>query len=62
MSFCVNRFWPIIRVANNSQENITILHVPHIGFLCYFIDSDKLLLLRIWLENKGLKDFVKLDV
>ena len=28
-------FKPIIRVANNSQEKFTILHVPHIGFLCY---------------------------
>ena len=23
------------RVENNSQEKFTILHVPHIGFLCY---------------------------
>ena len=33
--FCVKRFWPITRVENNSQEKFTILHVPHIGFLCY---------------------------
>ena len=33
--FYVKRFWPIIRVANNNQEKFTILHVPHIGFLCY---------------------------
>ena len=25
----------IVRVANNSQEKFTILHVPHVGFLCY---------------------------
>ena len=33
--FCVKRFWPITRIENNSQEKFTILHVPHIGFLCY---------------------------
>ena len=33
--FYVKRFCPIIRAANNNQEKFTILHVPHIGFLCY---------------------------
>ena len=28
---------------NNSQEKFTILHVLHIGFLCY-LDSDEILL------------------
>ena len=32
---CLKRFWQITRVENNSQEKFTILHVPHIGFLCY---------------------------
>ena len=29
-------------VANDSQVKFTILHVPHIGFPCYF-DSDEIL-------------------
>ena len=29
-------------VANDSQVKFTILHVPHIGFSCYF-DSDEIL-------------------
>ena len=33
--FYVKGFCPILRAANNSQEKFTILHVPHIGFLCY---------------------------
>ena len=33
--FLVKRFRSIIRVANNSHELFTILHDPHIGFLCY---------------------------
>ena len=33
------RFQPIIRVVNNSQEKFTILHVPHIGFLCYLTQT-----------------------
>ena len=41
--FCVQRFWPIINVGNNSQEKFTILHVPHIGFLCYS-DWDEIML------------------
>ena len=41
--FCVKRFWPIINVGNNSQEKFTILHVPHIGFLCYS-DWDEIML------------------
>ena len=52
---CVKWFWPIIRVANNSQEKFIILHVPHIGFLCYS-DWDEILLYGIgWLE-KYIKD------
>ena len=47
----VKRFRPIIRVANNSQEKFTVLHAPHVGFLCYL---DEILLLGSWLENKGL--------
>ena len=38
--FCVERFRPIIRLANNSQEKFRILNVPHVGSLC-FLDSDK---------------------
>ena len=42
---CVKRFRPIIKVENNSQEKFTILHVPHIGFLCYLLDGrDEILL------------------
>ena len=57
----------IIRVAKNSQEKLTILHVPHIGSPCY-LDYDEILLQGSWLENKGLiymllcEDFVKFDV
>ena len=51
---CVKRFWPIIRVANNSQEKFIILHVPYIGFLCYS-DWDEILLYGSWLE-KYIKD------
>ena len=50
--FCVKRFWPITRVENNSQEKFTILHVPHIGFLCYS-NWDLILLHGRWLESKG---------
>ena len=64
----VKRFWPIIRVANKSQEKFTILHVPHVGFLCY-LDSDKILLWGSWLEKGGviyshaaLQRFWKFDV
>ena len=39
--FCVKRFCPIMRLANNSQEELTILNVPHIGSLV-FLDSDKI--------------------
>ena len=49
--FCVKRFWPIIKVGNNSQEKFTILHVPHIGFLCYS-DWDEIMLYGSWLESK----------
>ena len=42
--FCVERFRRTIRVANNRQEKFTILHVPHIGFLCSYLDSDEILL------------------
>ena len=49
--FCVKRFWPITRVENNSQEKFTILHVPHIGFLCY-TGWDQILLYGRWLESK----------
>ena len=52
--FCVKRFWPTIRVANNSQEKFIILHVPHIGFLCYS-DWDEILFYGSWLE-KYMKD------
>ena len=31
-----------MRVANNSQEKFTILHVSHIGFLCYLVVIRKL--------------------
>ena len=48
---CVKRFWPITRVENNSQETFTILHVPHIGFLCYS-NWDQILLYGRWLESK----------
>ena len=41
--FFDKRFGPILRVANNSQEKFTILHVPDIGLLCY-LDSDEILL------------------
>ena len=58
--FWLNRFQPIVRVANKSQEKFTTLQVPFIGFLC-FLDSDKILLLRIWLENKGLIMFCKIS-
>ena len=51
---CVKRFWPIIRVANNSQEKFIILHVPLIGFLCYS-NWDEILLYGSWLE-KYIKD------
>ena len=47
--FCVKRFWPITRVENNSQEKSTILHVPHIGFLCYS-NWDQILLYGRWLK------------
>ena len=49
--FGVKRFWPITRVENNSQEKFTILHVPHIGFLCYS-NWDQILLYGRWLESK----------
>ena len=49
--FCVKRFWPITRVENNSQEKFTILHVLHIGFLCYS-GWDQILLYGRWLESK----------
>ena len=49
--FCVKRFWPITRVENNSQEKFTILHVPHIGFFCYW-NWDHILLYGRWLESK----------
>ena len=39
------------RVENNSQEKFTILHVPHIGFLCYS-NIDQILLYGRWLESK----------
>ena len=45
----------------------TILHDPHIRFLCY-LDSDEILLEGSWIEKKGLmyvffcEDFVKFDV
>ena len=52
MFFRVQRFRPIIRVANNSHELFTILHDPHIGFLCY-LDSDEILLWGSWIEKKG---------
>ena len=39
------------RVENNSQEKFTILHVPHIGFLCYS-NWDQILLNGRWLESK----------
>ena len=45
MFFCVKRFRPIIRVAKNRQEKLTILHVPHIGSLCY-------------LDLENIRDFV----
>ena len=48
---CVKRFWPITRVENNIQETSTILHVPHIGFLCYS-NWDQILLYGRWLESK----------
>ena len=51
MFFCVKRFWPITRVENNSQEKFTILHVPHMGFLCYS-NCDQILLYGRWLESK----------
>ena len=41
--FCVKGFQPIVRVENNSQEKFTVLHVPHIGFLCY-LESEEILL------------------
>ena len=47
--FCVKRFWPVTRVENNSQEKFTILHVPHIGFLCYS-NWDQILLYGRWLK------------
>ena len=65
--FRVKRFQPIIRVENNNQKRFTILHVPHIGFLCH-LDSEKILLYGSWLESKGFiyillcEDFVKFDV
>ena len=48
---CVKRCWSITRVENNSQEKFTILHVPHIGFLCYS-NWDQILLYGRWLESK----------
>ena len=42
---CVKRFRPILRVGNNSQEKFAILHIPHIGFLCY-LDVNEILLER----------------
>ena len=51
---CVKRFRPIKIVANNSQEKFTVLHITHIGFLCYF-DSDEILQQGSWLEKRGLK-------
>ena len=35
----------------NSQEKFTILHVPHVGFLCY-LDEGEILLYGSCLENK----------
>ena len=49
----VKRFRPIKIVANNSQQKFTILHIPHIGFLCYF-DTDEILQQGSWLEKKGI--------
>ena len=41
--FRVKRFQPIIRVEKTYPRKFTILHVPHIGFLCY-LDSEEILL------------------
>ena len=49
------------------RKAVTILRVPHIGYLCYF-DADEILLQGSWLENKRLiyillcDDFVKFSV
>ena len=56
---------PNVRVKNNSQEKLTILRVPHVGFLCY-LDSEEIY--GRWWENKELihllpcNDFIKFDV
>ena len=41
--FVLKHFDQLTRVANNGQEMFTILHDPHIRFLCY-LDSDEILL------------------
>ena len=56
---CIKRFWPIIRVANDSQEKFIILHVHHIGFLCHS-DWDEMLLYVSWLEKYIKDEFIQL--
>ena len=58
-----------MRLANNSQEELTILNVPHIGSLV-FLDSDKIFFYKeLGKETRDnihaaliCRDFVKFDV
>ena len=42
-----------MRLANNSQEKLTILNIPHIGSLV-FLDSDKIFLIRNLVRQQGI--------
>ena len=42
-----------MRLANNSQEKLTILNVPHIGSLV-FLDSDKIFFIRNLVRKQGI--------
>ena len=48
--FCVKRFWPIVRVANNGHEKFTVVH-PRARFL-YLLDSQNFVTRKLF-KNKG---------
>lgn len=48
--FCVKRFWPIVRVANNSHEKFTVVH-PHAQFL-YLLDSQNFVTRKLFRKQR----------